>query len=77
MNDEEEERINELREELRQVKAAIVAIQGGAQEYSIAGRSLKRADLGLLYKERNRLEREILSAERGGSIFHHAYFEGR
>lgn len=73
----EEERIEELREELKQVKAAIVAIQSGAQEYRLGSRQLRRADLGLLYKERDRLEREILSAERGGSIFHHAYFEGR
>jgi hypothetical protein len=73
----DEERIEALREELKQVKAAIVAIQGGAQEYRIGSRQLRRADLGLLYKERDRLEREIFTAERGGSIFHHAYFEGR
>ncbi|WP_044480448.1 hypothetical protein [Paenibacillus antibioticophila] len=73
----DEERIEELREELRQVKTAIAAIQSGAQEYRIGSRQLRRADLALLYKERDRLEREILSAECGGSIFHHAYFEGR
>lgn len=75
MNDEE--RLLELNDELQNVKKAIKAIHGGAQEYRIGSRSLRRADLSLLYAERNRLEKEIAVAERGGSVFHHACFEGR
>ena len=36
-------------EQLESVQAAIAAIEGGAQSYSIAGRSLSKADLGTLY----------------------------
>lgn len=42
--------------QLVEVNAAISAILGGAQSYSIAGRSLSRADLSELLKERRRLE---------------------
>ncbi|MEC0092492.1 hypothetical protein [Paenibacillus macquariensis] len=73
----EEERLGKLREQLEELNKAIIAIQNGAQEYRIGSRSLKRPDLSLLYKERDRLEREILNVERGGSIFHQVYFEGR
>lgn len=72
-----EERLQKLREQLAQVERAILAIQNGAQEYSIGTRRLKRADLSLLYQERNRLEREIEALENGGGIFRVAVFEGR
>lgn len=73
----DEELLNNLKEQLIQLNKAIIAIQNGAQEYKIGQRSLKRPDLGLLYRERDRLEKEIANIERGGSIFHYAYFEGR
>ena len=73
----DDERLEGLREQLVELNKAIIAIQNGAQEYRIGSRSLRRPDLNLLYKERDRLEREISTAERGGSIFHQAYFEGR
>jgi conjugal transfer/entry exclusion protein len=72
-----EERLQKLREQLAQVERAILAIQNGAQEYSIGTRRLKRADLSLLYQERNRLEREIEALENGGGIFRVAVFDGR
>lgn len=72
-----EEKLLKLREQLAQVEHAILAIQNGAQEYSIGTRRLKRADLSLLYQERNRLEREVEALENGGGIFKVAVFEGR
>lgn len=73
----DEERLEVLQEDLKQVRNAITAIQNGAQEYRIGSRTLRRPDLILLYQERDRLEREITNIERGGSIFHPVYFEGR
>lgn len=72
-----DEKLITLQEQLLNVNKAILAVQNGAQEYRIGSRSVKRADLGLLYSERNRLEKEIDMFQRGGSIFHYGYFEGR
>ncbi|QWU15685.1 hypothetical protein SAMN04487895_12731 [Paenibacillus sophorae] len=75
-----EEQLIELYERRTEIQTAISAILGGAQEYSINGRSLKRPDLGLLYKERDRLDQEIRSLEapeESASMFRRAYFEGR
>jgi len=72
-----EERLASLQEQLAEVRKAISAILNGAQEYRIGSRSLKRPDLGRLYEERSRLEREIQVLEDGGGIFRLAYFEGR
>jgi hypothetical protein len=46
-------------EQLAQINTAITAIETGAQEYRINNRSLRRADLSLLYKERRALQREL------------------
>ncbi|AIW41794.1 hypothetical protein [Paenibacillus polymyxa] len=73
----QEERLLKLREQLLEVETAISAIQSGAQEYSIANRSLKRADLATLYAERSRLEKEIEALESGTGMFRRVYFEGR
>lgn len=54
--------------QLVSVNLAIAAIEGGAQSYSIAGRSLSRGDLSTLYAERRRLEVLVGRAERGGGI---------
>lgn len=74
--EEREERIAKLKQQLAEVEKAIQAIYEGAQEYRIGSRMIRRADLGLLYQERDRLEREIRILEQGG-IFKLAYFEGR
>lgn len=71
-----QERLDQLNVELSQVRAAIAAILGGAQEYRIGSKSVRRPDLGLLYEERTRLEKEIAEIEVGG-MFRTAYFEGR
>lgn len=44
---------------------AIESIENGAQEYRIGTRSVKKADLATLYKERDRLEEEIERLENG------------
>jgi SMC interacting uncharacterized protein involved in chromosome segregation len=72
-----EEKLSQLKEELAEVQAAIRAILTGAQEYSIANRSLKRADLSTLYAERDRLQKEIDALESGTGMFRKVYFEGR
>lgn len=71
-----EERLTQLNTELLQVRTAISAILGGAQEYRIGSKSVRRPDLGLLYAERTRLEKEISGIEHGG-MFRTTYFEGR
>lgn len=72
-----EERLAVLKEQLTELRKAISAILNGAQEYRIGSRSIKRPDLGRLYDEQTRLEREIQIIEEGGGIFRLAYFEGR
>ncbi len=72
-----EERLDELRQQLIEVRNAISAILSGAQEYKIGNRSVKRPDLNALYGERNRLEQEIRSLESGQGMFKRVYFEGR
>ncbi len=48
-------------EQLDQVNAAISAILGGAQEYRIGTRNLRRADLSVLFQERTKLEAALAS----------------
>lgn len=59
--------------QLINLNEAIDAILNGAQEYRIGNRSIKRADLGTLITERQRLENQIAS---GNGIFY-ARFKGR
>lgn len=54
-------------ESLENVNAAISAIEGGAQEYSIGTRKIRRADLSVLYAERKRLE-EKMESQQGGTF---------
>lgn len=54
--------------QLERVQLAIAAIEGRAQSYSIAGRSLSRADLATLYARETRLLALIARAARGGGI---------
>jgi hypothetical protein len=46
-------------EQIDQINAAISAIEQGAQEYTIGGRRLRRADLSILYQERRMLQRQL------------------
>ena len=64
-----------VKEQLDQVNAAISAILGGAQEYSIGSRRLRRADLAVLFKERQRLETAL--AEQNGYTTIVAVFDRR
>lgn len=57
-----------LKEQLDQINQAIVAIEGGAQEYRIGSRSLRRPDLTVLYEERRKLQRQLYE-ENGGGTF--------
>ncbi|MEC0234065.1 hypothetical protein P4H71_06935 [Paenibacillus kribbensis] len=72
-----DEKLTKLKQQLEEVETAISAIHTGAQSYSIANRSLQRAPLESLYRERNRLQQEIDAIESGGGIFRRVYFEGR
>ena len=63
------EELEELREELQEVRAAIKAIVTGAQEYQIGNRRLSRTDLSTLYAQRARLKAEIARQENGATFF--------
>lgn len=60
--------LDEYRTQLAEVNRAIAAILTGAQEYKIGTRSVRRADLAILYAERSRLEGIIASAESGTTV---------
>ncbi len=53
--------------QLESVQAAIAAIEGGSQSYSVQGRSVSRGDLASLY-EREKYLRRMVSRESGGGI---------
>jgi hypothetical protein len=52
--------------QLESVQAAIAAIEGGAQSYSIAGRSLTRGDLSTLYEREQWLRGQVTREEANG-----------
>lgn len=54
--------------QLNSVNKAIAAIEGGAQEYRLGARSLRRGDLATLYAERRRLEGIIESGQYGTTL---------
>lgn len=54
--------------QLESVQLAIAAIEGGAQSYSIAGRSLSRGDLATLYKREQWLRAQVARAANGGGV---------
>lgn len=54
--------------QLERVQAAIAAIEGGAQSYSIGSRSLTRANLSELYEREERLLGKVARETRGGGI---------
>jgi hypothetical protein len=55
-------------EQLAKLEAAIDAIQGGAQEYSIGSRRVKRADYSVLCKEYRLLKQQQVQ-ETSGDTF--------
>lgn len=55
-----------LEDQLTRVQTAIAAIESGAQSYSIAGRSLSRADLETLYRREQFLLGRIARRDGGG-----------
>ena len=64
-----------IQEQLDQINAAISAILGGAQEYSIGSRRLRRANLQVLFQERKRLETALV--EQNGYSIAVAVFDRR
>ena len=58
--------IKSYRQELEEVQAAIGAIEGGAQQYSIGGRSLTRANLAELYNREKFLRMQVDREDNGG-----------
>ena len=62
------EKVERLKRQLESVRAAIEAIESGAQEYTIGNRHLKRADLQTLYNRESTLETQIARLE-GNDIY--------
>lgn len=60
--------IQDLKDRYSKYLAAETQILNGAQEYTIADRTLKRADLGFIAKTLKDLSNEIAKAEAGGGI---------
>lgn len=63
------EEVETLKEQLVNVRAAIAAIETGAQAYKIENRSITRADLATLYARETSLKSEITRAEHGDVFF--------
>lgn len=55
-----------LNEQINSVQTAIATIESGAQAYSLQGRQLTRADLGVLYTREKELLDRKRRQERGG-----------
>lgn len=54
-------------EDLASINAEIAKITGGAQEYQIGGRRIRKADLRVLLEEKRRLEAKV-AEEAGGNV---------
>lgn len=52
-------------EQLEEVQAAISSILSGAQSHSIAGRSMTKADLGVLYQMQKNLMPDAIKEQSG------------
>jgi len=55
-------------EQLASVQAAIAAIEGGAQEYYIGSRRVRRAEIKDLYAREERLQRIVASENSSDSM---------
>lgn len=60
--------VEEIREELDDVIAAMRAIARGAQSYTIGSRSVTKANLAELRAWRSELEAELAAAQQGGAV---------
>lgn len=58
-------------EQLSEVQTAITAILGGAQSYSIADRTVTKANISWLFRERRRL---MQLADPSGAPSHEVYY---
>ncbi|WP_419779835.1 hypothetical protein [Maridesulfovibrio sp.] len=65
-----------LQKQLDSVNKAIADIEGGAQSYTLNGRTLTRGSLQMLYAQRDKLEMRIAIANNGGRGFK-AKYRGR
>ncbi len=52
--------------QLDRVQAAIAAIEGGAQAFTVLGRTYQRGDLDVLYRREQDLLRRLDQESRGG-----------
>ena len=66
--------IDQLRAQLEQINLAIGKIEGGAQEYKIGSRTIRRGELATLYKERRQLQTELSHYENNGGIYAAAFY---
>ncbi|MBI9110103.1 MULTISPECIES: hypothetical protein [Desulfovibrionaceae] len=67
-----------LQKRLDSLNKAIEAIEGGAQSYTLNGRTLTRGSLQSLYSERDKVEMRLAFAGNGGKGFiARASFRGR
>jgi hypothetical protein len=67
---DKKERLTEAKADLAEIKTAISMVLGGSQSYRIGTRSVTRADLATLYKQKEKLEDVIdaLSGDSGGRV---------
>ena len=63
-----------LEEQLIQINTAISKIENGAQEYKFRDRTIRRADLAVLYKERREIERRVAEQANGGDSVVAAFY---
>lgn len=69
-----EYQLDQLEERIRSMDTAIAKIEQGGQEYRIGNRTLRRADLSALYKERRQLLYEYSVLKQRGDGTHVATF---
>lgn len=62
------EEVEILKTQLDNVRAAIMAIETGAQDYQIANRRITKADLATLYQRETSLKTQIAQLT-GGDLF--------
>lgn len=61
--------IEKVETQLARVQEAIAAIESGAQEYRIGGRSLRRADLAVLYQRERDLKQQLAEQQYGSRTY--------
>ena len=61
--------IEKVETQLSRVQEAIAAIESGAQEYRIGGRSLRRADLVVLYQRERDLKQQLAEQQYGSRTY--------